>query len=700
MLQNPLMLAGLGGAAVPFALHMLNRARYRRVEWGAMMFLEGDGTNEERASRLKRGTLLGMRMAAVALLAVALARPIVGGEPGGASADARATVAIVVDCSASTGYDEGGRTRMDLVRGAVLRILSGLRRGDEAVLIVAGGKAGEQTGRPTADIQSVAARVADLETTDATANLADAMTTALNVLDRQVRGQRQLYVVCDRQAASWGNVTDNFASAWRDRVAKSTPLERFAVVPVGGGGNANVGVESIEMASLPVIRGIENQIEVKIRNYGDQARVNVPVSVASEQRELAGSVVNIPARGMTTMTVPLTFGLRGAQIVSATIKGRGLIGDDRVAAVIDVVDPIRTLVLTDDRSDYVRAALAPYRSAGRRGSDPAMVDVMRPQDVNPLELTRYQVIVLANVAAPSEALAQAVDKFVAGGGALLVALGDQVRADVYNTALYRNGTGVLPAALGTADDEVADAPLQIDAIGHPVFRFLTGQSESVPSGAVTRRMSAAPAALAQVLARLASGVPYLIERAYGRGRVLLVTGSLGTDWGTLPRTAFYVPFVQSAVRHLAAAGMDKRNLKTGEEIVATFNETLEGRATVTLPDGGVATPDALTIGGRTQLRYTGTRERGMYSVRARTGSGTSVMPFVVRAGAEESDLTPLPAERWDRLAGSLGFSPVERAEDAVPAAEASSALWLPLLLAVVGVLVLEMGLSRWWSATR
>ena len=34
-----LLLAGLGGAVLPVVLHLLSRARYRRIDFGAMMFL-------------------------------------------------------------------------------------------------------------------------------------------------------------------------------------------------------------------------------------------------------------------------------------------------------------------------------------------------------------------------------------------------------------------------------------------------------------------------------------------------------------------------------------------------------------------------------------------------------------------------------------------------------------------------------------
>src|SRR5947199_97639 len=86
---------GRGGAAVPLVLHLLSRARYRTLDWGAMMFLEEGVTDRRQSPKVKQWVLLGMRMGMVGLLAVALARPIVRGQWGGLASGGRVTAVIV-----------------------------------------------------------------------------------------------------------------------------------------------------------------------------------------------------------------------------------------------------------------------------------------------------------------------------------------------------------------------------------------------------------------------------------------------------------------------------------------------------------------------------------------------------------------------------------------------------------------------------
>src|SRR5205085_7217076 len=110
------------------------------------------------------------------------------------------------------------------------------------------------------------------------------------------------------------------------------------------------------------------------------------------------------------------------------------------------------------------------------------------------------------------------------------------------------------------------------------------------------------------------------------GRVLLLTTPLDGQWGTLPRTNFYLPLVQSMVRRLAAAGLDDRNVIAGQEIVATFKETLVGKAMMELPDGAVEPADVAAAADRAEVHYANTQQPGIYTLRVPLKSGPRAMP--------------------------------------------------------------------------
>src|SRR5439155_14840110 len=110
---NPLMLAGLTAMLVPLVLHLLNRSRYRNVEWAAMMFLEGLDARQHRSTRLKQWVLLGVRMIIPGLIALALARPVLHGHGVPPAQPGRTAAVILLDRSASMSLNDNGRVRLD-----------------------------------------------------------------------------------------------------------------------------------------------------------------------------------------------------------------------------------------------------------------------------------------------------------------------------------------------------------------------------------------------------------------------------------------------------------------------------------------------------------------------------------------------------------------------------------------------------------
>ncbi len=82
---NAAMLIGLAGAAIPVVIHLLNRRNDPVVDWAAMQFLEFS-PRERRRLNFDELLLMLARMALLALVAFALARPFWSPRPAGASA--------------------------------------------------------------------------------------------------------------------------------------------------------------------------------------------------------------------------------------------------------------------------------------------------------------------------------------------------------------------------------------------------------------------------------------------------------------------------------------------------------------------------------------------------------------------------------------------------------------------------------------
>ena len=105
---HPGLAFGAALAAVPLLIHLLNRQRHRPMEWAAMRFVLAAYKRTRRRAQIENLILLLLRMAAVALLALAIARPFIGKDsPLAPLTESRQELVLVLDGSASTGYREG-----------------------------------------------------------------------------------------------------------------------------------------------------------------------------------------------------------------------------------------------------------------------------------------------------------------------------------------------------------------------------------------------------------------------------------------------------------------------------------------------------------------------------------------------------------------------------------------------------------------
>jgi Mg-chelatase subunit ChlD len=740
MFLNPLMLAGLGAAVLPVVLHLLSRARFRELQWGAMMFLGEQHRRHRHVARLKQLVLLVLRVGTIAAVAVAMARPVVRKAGAVLSEEGRISAVIVLDRSASMGYEENGRSRFDEAKRAVLNVLANLRRGDEAALILMGGGAGDEAGdeaenappQPGTDLQAIAQRVGDLRPGYGKADLGAALTQAQRVLDNERNRNREVYVIADRQAATWASVTPPVQQAWRTATHDELAPVRLFFIPVGGEESDNAAIESIEVLGPPLVRDATASVEVGIRNYGSTPRPAMPLVLSVGSRELAKTTVNLAANSSATVTSTVKFPLAGSQVLNARISGAGMRGDDQLDTAIDVREPLRVQLITGSGSSgggssvggvggvgvppsenpeqFLRLALAPYATSGEGGSaDPAIVTVSAPDRWPALSPERTDVVILSALAGLTRDQVRDLEEFVYAGGGLIVATGPSSRLPVYNALLYRGGTGMLPAELRAMPDGTPPTKIASLDLTHPVFQFLRGTTNPAPGANIARFVAVdthGGGSDTRVLGIYAAGgAPFLLERPYGRGRVVLVTSSLDASWNALPLSGFFLPFVQSLARYVAVPEQPNRNLAPGQSIDASF--TLPGEdasVTLTLPSGATRGLDLIPTGDRYEVHYAATKQPGRYTLRLRSAASRrpdQVLQYVVRSPRDESDLTPLARARWPVLSEAMGVRIVEPDKDAIVGAISSARtgreLHLAVLAAAGAMALLELALTRLWS---
>ena len=115
MFLNPLLLLGITAVSVPIIIHLLNRRKFQKVVWAAMRFVRVSMQKNQRRIQWEDILLLAIRCLLVALVALALARPMISaGRAAGALGATKVTAVLLLDNSYSMSQIDGQSNKFEL----------------------------------------------------------------------------------------------------------------------------------------------------------------------------------------------------------------------------------------------------------------------------------------------------------------------------------------------------------------------------------------------------------------------------------------------------------------------------------------------------------------------------------------------------------------------------------------------------------
>src|SRR5260370_23597874 len=129
---SPLLIWGTLLGAIPLIIHLLNRRRFRRVEWAPMHYLKLTIQRNRRRIELEQLLLLLLRIALPVLLFFYLARPVLNptGLEQWLGTGGRSTQVVLTDDSLSMGYAAGEAAGFQRAQQTAARLLAAVRPQD------------------------------------------------------------------------------------------------------------------------------------------------------------------------------------------------------------------------------------------------------------------------------------------------------------------------------------------------------------------------------------------------------------------------------------------------------------------------------------------------------------------------------------------------------------------------------------------
>ena len=190
----------------------------------------------------------------------------------------------------------------------------------------------------------------------------------------------------------------------------------------------------------------------------------------------------------------------------------------------------------------------------------------------------------------------------------------------------------------------------------------------------------------RVLARLSNGIPLVLERNVGEGKVLAFTSDFDAANNDLPKHNAWVPFVQNSVAYLGGSGSAEApaNLAVGDYVELRTGNEKGAQAEVQDPDG----QRVLSLEESAEARNFEVTREGFYEVRTAGGKRSLI---AAHANRKESDLAVIPQETLD-LWKSTGSSGSPDGTGQGTAGEANTSPWSLspfILLLLLGVALAE-----------
>jgi hypothetical protein len=690
----PLFLLGVAGIVVPIVVHLTRRQRRNVVHFPSLMFLEKIPYQEQRRRRIQHWFLLSLRALALALLALAFARPFMDStEIGLGAAGGPREIVILIDQSYS--MEVGGH--LEQAREAAVDVLDGLGPLDRAS-VVGFSQGARVLARSTSDRARLRGSLDTLRVSSGATRFGPALKVAQTILEESNLANGEVYLMSDFQRVGWIG----------DEGVRLPAGSRFIPVAMGQDEvDENVLVTDVSLPRQTVSGRERVTPTARVVRRGGSSPRDVAVSLVIDGQELQSQSVSLQPDGATAVTFqPFTVS-RPHTPGTVRVPGDELNADNTHNFVVSPGAALQVLIV-EGTSASANASLFLRRALEISTDGRFRVNVRRASSIRPVDLEGTHAVFLNDVLIDGGS-AERLRAFVLDGGGVLVALGEQA-------GWPGSAADLLPGTIGPVQDRLQGRGGRLGFLqyAHPVFEVFAGPRSGDFTGArFYRARLFEPTEGAEVLARYDDGSVAVAERRFGQGKVVAWTNTLDDYWNDLTRQPVYLPFVHRLTEYLGGRAEALPWFTIGQVVDLANPEALVTAGLVSAQASGLAEgldQVALTPSGATLPlpagegpRYLPLEEQGFYTVRP---PGTEPeRPFImaVNVDLEESNLARMDTEEL----GAQLMAPPGSGGRSLNVEEASSlqredqerrqSLWRWLLLAALALFVAETALSNWVS---
>jgi hypothetical protein len=683
-------------------------------------------------------------------------------------------IALILDASGSMTLAHEEESNFARALEEARKLVDAARPGDAISLILAGPVPVMHIGRPTADHEEVREQLDDetLAPVGGSCGVLEAVNAAAASLRTGRNANKKIIFIGDGQSLGWRldrDVQWQFVSDALDALP-TKPKIYYLQLPVPEQ-IGNTGIQDVTFSRR--IIGVDRpvKIDVKIVNSGSEPRRPKTVQLFIDGTNAATDTMaaEILSGSAETLQFSHHFRVPGVHVVKAVLETEDdMIWDDSAYRVVHVLDHVPVLIVDGAPSErslkgasaFIELALNPsferrltmtervFAFLRRRDKDSdeeekaetaknlVTTEVVPAEEIDSIEdLDRYAVIILANVPRLPESFTTRLADYTRAGGGVLVVPGSRSEPDSYNEWRTPAGELILPATLTSREIAPKDPQLlDMESLSHPAFQLLVTREhadidDTLVSAYWSLEADESDRAV-RVGGALRNGDPFIVEREFGNGYIVMLATMLDRRDANLPSLKSFLPFLHELIYHLADPMMAEYNVRPGTEFrvqIAADNPASPGvlpeekdtdeeigidQLRVELPSGRIRPADGIVTNDGVRIRYAATHEPGLYQFLLPTNlvplyvtnlTYATNLPFTVVDDVSESFITQLTETDYHALKDYVDIFTAESFEELTTAVSddiPGEELWKYLVVGALICLLGELAMSRWISIKR
>ena len=677
------------GISIPIVLHILNKARPKKVNWAAMELLQKTTQQQSKKIKLEDWLLMVLRCLTFLLVALAMMRLVFVNSSDLFSGASRELI-LVIDSSYSMNHGQY-ESRFDLAKKKAMKIVNSLPSGSKISLVTIGDEPEVLIRHKDPSEISLERYFAALEAKPEGFGLEVSLSVLDELLNESDSANREVIFLTDAQKRSW---CENSESAI-EKIAELNQKASISLLPLGDESYENLALSDFHMTSGACRSGGFINLSAKIINHGE--------SLATASIELFHNSNIVDVTSVSSLQPKeerlLRFGVQlessGPNRFQLSLESDNLEDDNSAYLAIDVPDKLKVLIVegSPGAGRYLELATQLERSGYAEG---LICTVSLASLVSAEQIEKNDVVVLADVGDLDEENIKILDEKVRNGAGLLVYAG--VNMDAFSAEQIIGRLVTMDWEKRVSPEDGRDHQIRVSPQSDQLGLELRRLEAEILDCKVNGFHQVQTAADSKILLELDNGNPLLFIQEVERGKLAIFTTGADREWSSLPLNPAG-PILFHLLLQELSTGDRQKSLRIGESArVEIRSNRLGAEPKLIGPSGEVSVPvrqEARESNKYIELLLSKTEIPGFHELQF--GDNTDFEVLAANLDAGESDLKPATIDELESVFENTGVkilgseSMVDNSENQT---HLGSFLALAALFAFIGQAAFSTELTR------